>query len=901
MKLQFGKTHLRSLKKIRGVKQHTKKWEQLKATYFGANDATSILGHGYKTRDQVIQEKICTALGLPSPSPLPDARQQELMHKGTRYEPIVRNLYMKRHDVMIIETGLNKHPEYKWQTASPDGYMVINGEEFLTEFKVRSSLSDGNIPYKFWIQMQIQMAVFNIQKCVYCENVIEEFPDHQTYVHEINRFAGARGSEDAHGILYEDDKVYYWRLKEYRDIVVPFEPGFFNSSIQILEETWNTIQNQIKNKTNRQGVLTRAALNTGKRKRYEEDEAVDESEVCLGHKRKCLDLELSVQPWMLNNFIRQDPVIDWLELYDDHSHKDTAPTPFLHMIKRKHLEFASLVRAYIRTNYNYPGFVVDIDPFPVEDIQNTMVSVEPQNLSVSDCSVTATREAIGNLVPIILNPCFKTTVTFYQPKTDEVENVNTERTITCEITGRADMLILNQFRDQLLNIDTSIYQEPYDKYSLVNFKFSTINLRTDGLHLLNNPKQKVYKSQLWLLNKALEHEQSYLSQHAFMIGRKYDYKSQGKSTKINNAFGAVGIIEYTDYQYDAQYNDLCWNGIQWLQRVRSNHYKELDLFNPSDETPEMFPNMKNHNDYPWHRRKLEVARKIKEITLMYHCGPKVRQYAIEEGITEWVDLEVGNIHGKGPNISAQIHKFIETNRKLEESKTVVPIDNDKIKQVTGLVPMNNSAVPCMEFYIDFEAISSMYDDFRNFPSASENAMIYLIGAVIVDNVTGIIKHYTYIVDKLDKTCERAIVHNMFNDFTELCDQYDQDYIPLYYWSNAEKYMLDRAIGAENVKKYQPIMIDLCKFFRDNKIILPGQYGYGLKDVAKTMHEAGLIETMWRESDICNGIDAMVEGLRNYTCRDDDSLKREFYRDVVEYNYVDCKVMQEIVQYFRDCS
>jgi hypothetical protein len=91
--------------------------------------------------------------------------------------------------------------------------------------------------------------------------------------------------------------------------------------------------------------------------------------------------------------------------------------------------------------------------------------------------------------------------------------------------------------------------------------------------------------------------------------------------------------------------------------------------------------------------------------------------------------------------------------------------------------------------------------------------------------------------------------------------------------------------------------DLCKIFRDNKIILPGQFGYGLKEISRLMKKYGLIDTVW-EAGISSGMDAMVEAIRTYRYRTDPKVKGLFFEQVKKYNYVDCKVMQEIVAWHR---
>ena len=80
----------------------------------------------------------------------------------------------------------------------------------------------------------------------------------------------------------------------------------------------------------------------------------------------------------------------------------------------------------------------------------------------------------------------------------------------------------------------------------------------------------------------------------------------------------------------------------------------------------------------------------------------------------------------------------------------------------------------------------------------------------------------------------------------------------------------------------------------------GAFGYGLKAIAKSMHSAGLIETVWGDGPV-DGLGAMVAGrwcdheARRQGCRMRDL---ELVQQVEAYNEVDCRVMAEILGWLR---
>ena len=849
---------------MNSVKQLSKLWFRMKARMFGANDCASILGYGFQTRAAVIENKVSMKEQEFSPE------QIERMKKGTIYEDVVRNRWAERHHKIVKPTGLKVHNVLKFLTASPDGY--CRDGDFLVEFKVRSELSDGSVPYKYWIQMQIQMEVWDKMSCAYCENIVTEFPTEHEYLIETKKNPG-----HGHGVLTDDTgNTRYWRLTEFRELVVERNQLWFeNTCLPQLSTAWDEIT---------KGRMTQGSQRSTRSNGIDAMmEPLDNPDILFrkksrGKKRKAPQetsqqkrqkIDDGVYPYMISNFIRKDPLLDWLGKYGNPDEKDATSSPFLSMIRRKNREFSSLVKTFIKTTYSHlNGFIYDVDENPVEPLQLGTVSIEPDFIKVTDENVERTKKAMKEHVPVIFNPCFNVKVPSYAHP----------------ISGRSDMIVLNKYIDQVFGQEVSADDE--NKYSLISFRYATINQTADGEHMLNNDKQKVYKAHLWLLNAALTLTQEYASTRAFVVGRKYERTRKGIKHKIDNAFGGIGVVDFSEN--DLQYEEMCQNALEWVAKIRTEESSSWNPREPQEDLSELYPNMKNHNDYPWHGYKLDLAREIRDITLMHKCGPRVRQYAHDQGVTQWTDLTEDSIVYKKGVMKQQICDFLSVNIDTEQKRH-------------GTTPaLTRKGLPCFEVYGDFEGTGNMYDDFSTFPKAGDKAMVYLIGLVIRYNINNTTEYRSFIADKLEKKSEKDIFDQMFTCFDELCIKYEQDFVPFYYWSNAENYMLNRALGASEFSKRKEsmYMVDLCKQFREAKIIFPGQFGYGLKEVAKIMYNAGLIQTMWKETDISSGVNAMIEGIKNYECRQDERLKRQFFADVVEYNYVDCKVMEEMLDYFR---
>jgi len=93
---------------------------------------------------------------------------------GIRFEPIVRDYLENLWKSKIYECGRLKHETNSQLGASPDGIIVESEDPTkygrLVEIKCPYSRKIGEgIPFKYWVQMQIQMEVTNLYECEYVE------------------------------------------------------------------------------------------------------------------------------------------------------------------------------------------------------------------------------------------------------------------------------------------------------------------------------------------------------------------------------------------------------------------------------------------------------------------------------------------------------------------------------------------------------------------------------------------------------------------------------------------------------------------------------------------------------------------------------------------------------------
>jgi hypothetical protein len=94
---------------------------------------------------------------------------------------------------------------------------------------------------------------------------------------------------------------------------------------------------------------------------------------------------------------------------------------------------------------------------------------------------------------------------------------------------------------------------------------------------------------------------------------------------------------------------------------------------------------------------------------------------------------------------------------------------------------------------------------------------------------------------------------------------------------------------------------LAKVIRAQPLTVRGAFGFGLKAIAKSMHAAGLIPTVWEDGPT-DGLGTMVgawwcagEAARLNASMDTLPLMVEIGR----YNEVDCRAMAEVVAWLRE--
>ena len=213
------------------------------------------------------------------------------LHWGQKYEPLSVLIYERMYNTTIEDYGCIKHDKHHFIGASPDG---INNDPSsdrygrLLEIKNIVNREITGIPKKeYWVQMQLQMEVCDIDECDFLETKFVEYADESAFNNDRQPCNLYRSSDNKHKgvIMYfhvhstgkplyiyspvtlssktdcdnwqtsmlqkyvnEEGLVFveyiYWKLEILSCVLVPRNRIWFNNNVWELEDIWASIEHE---------------------------------------------------------------------------------------------------------------------------------------------------------------------------------------------------------------------------------------------------------------------------------------------------------------------------------------------------------------------------------------------------------------------------------------------------------------------------------------------------------------------------------------------------------------------------------------------------------------------------------------------------------------------------------
>ena len=133
--------------------------------------------------DGLEDEVLCATPANTVPSVVPvsstSVNTQSPLHWGVKYEPVTAMIYAQRLSAEIGEFGCIQHRDHPFIGASPDGIVITRDHPAygrMLEIKNVVNREINGIPsMAYWIQMQVQMEVCNLEECDFVETVFKEY------------------------------------------------------------------------------------------------------------------------------------------------------------------------------------------------------------------------------------------------------------------------------------------------------------------------------------------------------------------------------------------------------------------------------------------------------------------------------------------------------------------------------------------------------------------------------------------------------------------------------------------------------------------------------------------------------------------------------------------------------
>lgn len=159
--------------------QKSQEWLDQRTNYITASAFAHTLEPKWKAnRNELMKNKV-------SNGSYNSFKGNEATRWGEKYEDVANAIYCYRQNVTVEEFGLIPHPDFPFIGASTDG---ISSKMINLEIKCPFSrvIEPGKVKDIYWKQMQLQMAVLDLEMSHFFEVTIHEYPTERDFWMDFN-------------------------------------------------------------------------------------------------------------------------------------------------------------------------------------------------------------------------------------------------------------------------------------------------------------------------------------------------------------------------------------------------------------------------------------------------------------------------------------------------------------------------------------------------------------------------------------------------------------------------------------------------------------------------------------------------------------------------------------------
>lgn len=543
-----------------------------------------------------------------------------------------------------------------------------------------------------------------------------------------------------------------------------------------------------------------------------------------------------ISPTKLRNCVLDDHLMDYIQIHmEQNKIMKQRPDPFLLYLFEKGDEFEEKVVSYINSNI-----------IPVTTMKEPHFTKE---------SLMRVKELIYAGVPIIHSA----------PLTN---SYNATR-------GVSDLLVRSDYINKIVPNTLTPEEEfrpasklpgsPNYHYVVIEIKFSTIHLKSDGKNISKTGNLKFYTVQSYIYSLALSYIQGYLPP-AFILGRKYCYVSKGVQHKIYNSLAKLARIDFTDDVVSTTKDAMKW------VRSLNKDWNKYSLEPPNDT--KLYPNMSISSDM-W-GEKSKIAKDLYELTMISGVSIHEREIAISNDVYGWND----------PRCCAEI-MGIKNPEKAKYIDAIIRINRDDC----GYIYENKINYDFSSYeddaYIDFEVFQDMFGDLNDFPLNTSKQTIFMIG--VYHRGT----YKSFIIRSINMTEEKRIMTEFIEYICNLnCKNVWYWHAELPFWNSA----IERHNGEiTHPSKFTSNWVNLMAIVKYNAFAIKGCFSYGLKCIIKALNTHNLINFKYLSD--CN--DGMTASIRAYNFYKSPIKSGTILKDIENYNMYDCQAMFEIIRFLKN--
>lgn len=790
----------------------------------------------------------------------------------TQRQPIALDIYrMMNPQEEIIELNLVTHPSIKWLGSGSinltrSGKLVSIVAPKHRRIRGSSAENEDEAALKYFFQVaQIKLEITNVNLCDFVQvgfSVYDNKHEWENQKCKSKTVAGQTIIPAKHDLfIKQTQKTLYWIVDTYKCDTIERESYWFRCvalpRLKHFHRQWIQYKKAGLGKLAKDvsvPVMTAASED-------EWDEWVSATKT--------------------HNYMRSDCLLDWLDYYV--GHPKNMPNIQVQKIQTK----STNIRGDIPS---YHGFLmergVEFEDLVLQNLykrfRDHIVSVASGAEARSIPRANETIEAMKKGVPII----YQGVLHDHQRKT----------------YGMPDLIVRSDWLNKLVVhpcITTEMAEQPAPDlgnnpwhYRVIDIKLSSLRFNADLRTLRNQKNLACYKAQVCIYNDAVAQIQGYTPSAAYILGRQWTCDRVGlMPNKSKDPFDRLGVVDFTNFDYPilAQTTDA----IEWIRRMRTEG-KTWSICPPS--VPELYPNMNNDHDGPWYAIKKRLANQNSEITMLWHCGVKHREKALQYGICSWTDPEctVETLGMTGPKRVPILEAILNVNKRKDTLVLPCHIKNNMHRW--------KFTQDYCDFYVDIEAVN---DVIMGPGTVSEdiNSLIFMIGVGYVSSHNNKWEFKAFVVNEISMDEELRIIFEFEDFILKLCRSKNK--LRLFHWGHYDRNIFQKKLrqyGLDNSKLGPECWVDFLRVVKAEPVVIRGALNFGLKEMAKAMHKHGLIKNYYEQHSVCsNGLSAMIAA---WNCHlEAKKLKVSMQmlplmKSVKSYNEMDCKLVWEIVHYLR---